>query len=106
MLELAFPAFVDQSFILQGIDIVTEGKRHNVCFQPFKHRTALRSGTAMGLLNRNLLAGLLLPISCERFVVILVQLTCRVIGDVQQFHRIFGRRFGGFSRSRSTGCRI
>jgi hypothetical protein len=67
-----------------------------VSFEPIDHRARLLAGAAVGHLNGDVLAGLLLPVLGECRIELLVQLPGRIVGDVQDrgVGQSIGRRVG------------
>jgi hypothetical protein len=66
------------------IDVVGQGQRNHVGFQAVDHSAALFAGTAVRLFDLQNVAGLGFPLFGEGGVDILVQLTGRIVGHVQQ----------------------
>lgn len=67
------------------VDVAGQGQGHHIGAQAVDHGTALLARTAMGLLDLHVVAGVrLLPETGELGVVVLVQLTGRVVGHVEQ----------------------
>ena len=59
--------------------LVFNGERDDIGFQTVGHRTRLLAGAAVRLADHHVVAGLLLPVRAERFVVLFVQLARWII---------------------------
>ena len=80
------------------VDVVRQREGDHVGRQSVDHRAGLFAGAAMRLADRQILAGLLLPVLFEGLVVVVVELAGRVVRDVEQ------GRFGAH-RCRCQQCR-
>ena len=75
-----------RSFAVFGdrVDVVGERERHDVGVETVDHRARLLARAAVRLADRDLLAGLRLPMLGEGRVECLVELARRVVGNVEQ----------------------
>ncbi len=71
-------------FLGNGVNVVRQRQRYDVRLQAVDYGAGLRAGPAVRLLNRDVLAGLGLPIFREGPVVVLIQLARGIVRDVQQ----------------------
>ena len=76
-------------FLASCVDVAGERQRHDVGVEPVDDGARLLAGAAVRLVDRDVLAGLLLPVLGEGRVVVLIELARRIVGDVEQ------RRLGG-----------
>ena len=67
------------------VDVVSERQRHDVGVEAVDHRARLRARASMRLLDRDLLAGLGLPMRREGRIEFAVHLAGRIVGHVEQF---------------------
>ena len=80
----------------ERVDVVGERQRDDVGGQAVDHRARLLARAAVRLADRDVLAGLLLPVLREGLVVVVVQLARRVVRDVEQ-RRLAARSAGASS---------
>ena len=66
------------------VDVGGERERHDIRREPVDHRAGLRARSAMRLLDRDRLAGVLLPFLDEGRVDRAVKLARRIIRDIEQ----------------------
>jgi len=78
------PVVRDKAAFADSIDVVREGQRDDVGLQAVDHGTGLLAGAAMRLPDRHVVARPGLVLARERGIEVLVQLTRRVVGHVQQ----------------------
>ena len=71
------------------VDVVSKCKSYHVCAQSVDQGPGLLAGAAVRLLDDNLVTGLSFPLTDERGVEVLLELACRIAGDIEQFD--FGR---------------
>ena len=99
--QAGLPSRRDQPGLLgDGVDVGGDAERHHVGLQPVDHRQRLLARAAVALVDGHVLAGLALPIGGEDGVVGLVELTRRIVADVQQCH--LPRRRQGAGRQRKA----
>jgi hypothetical protein len=72
--------------VVQGIHVGGQGQGHHIGLQAVDHRAGLLAGAAVGLLDGDSFVVPGLPVLGEGRVVFLVELTGRVVGDVEQGH--------------------
>ena len=85
-----------------GVDVGGKRQRHHVRIEPVDHGAGLLARAAVRLLDGHGLAGLRLPVLGEGLVELLVQLTGRIVGHVQQ-RRVGGRGRQGPQQRRDGG---
>jgi hypothetical protein len=88
---------------VQRIDIARQCQRHNVGLEPVDHRACLLARTAMGLLDRYILAGSCLPVPDEGLVEFGVKLAGRVVRHVKQCRLLSERRQGRHGKMPGNG---
>ena len=66
------------------IDVAGERQRHDVGLEAVDHRARLLARAAVRLLDRDVFAGLRLPVLGEGGVELLVELARRIVGDVEK----------------------
>jgi hypothetical protein len=67
-----------------GVNVVGECQGHDIRFQAIHPRLGLLGGATMRLLNGDHLAVFFLPVLGEGGVEVLIQLACRIIGNIQE----------------------
>ena len=82
--EALLPIGLDLAGLGDLVDVALKRQRHHVGFQAVDDGAGLLARAAMGLLDGDVLAGLGLPILGEGLVDGFVELTRRVVGDVEQ----------------------
>ena len=93
------PVARDQRAALgQDVDVVGLVHRDDVGLQPFDHAARLLAAAAVRLVQREHLAGGLLPVRREGRVVVLVELARHVVADVEQ------RLAGALRQGSNGGC--
>jgi hypothetical protein len=98
--EFILPARVNQSGALDGGNVPTQRQRHHIGVEAVNDRTRLLSGPAMGLLDHDIDAGLLLVFRGEKLVKLAVEFARRIVGNVQ---KMGVRRAGGRTGSKHAG---
>jgi len=83
-----------------GVDVIGQAQCHDIRIQAIDDRTALRTGAAVGLIDGDGLAGLLLPETGEFRVELLIKLPCRIIGDIEK-RLLLRQKRTGLQRSHS-----
>ncbi|MOA28380.1 hypothetical protein D3C78_1493200 [compost metagenome] len=92
MRQAGAPVLVDLAGVLDdGVDIALQRQRHHVGLKAVDNRARLLAGTAMRLLDGDVLTRIGLPLLGEGFVEILVEFTGRVVGHVEQLGLRGGR---------------
>ena len=84
MRQALLPVGMNETFCRNRIDVRRKRQGHDVGLETVDDRPRLFARTAVRLLDRNRLSGLGLPVFCKRCVEILVELACRIIGNVEQ----------------------
>ena len=88
------------------VDVIGQGQGHDVGTQTVDHPTGLLARAAVGLLDFHRVAGMILLPELDEFgVVVLIQLTRRVIRHVEQFV-ILGNRATGKHSTGHGGQRV
>ncbi len=83
--QTLLPAGVDQLLVqVEGIDVTRQCQGDDIGLQAIDHRAGLLAGATMGILDAHVFAGLGLPVLGEGGVVLLVELTGRIVGHVEQ----------------------
>ncbi|MNC36400.1 hypothetical protein D3C75_849210 [compost metagenome] len=77
------PVLIDASAFRDGIHVVSQRQGHDIGFDTVNDRRCLLTGTAVRLADHHVVAGFLFPVRRERFVVLIVQFTCRIVRHVQ-----------------------
>ncbi|MNP60847.1 hypothetical protein D3C76_1559690 [compost metagenome] len=72
MFVFLLPAFINQTALRNGVNVVSERQRDHVGLQSVDDRPALLARSAVRLLDRDLLSFFFLPIGREGFVIVLV----------------------------------
>ena len=70
-----------------SVDVVGQRQGYDIGLQTVNHRAGLLARSTVGLLDRDCLAGLRLPVFGESLVEILIQLARRIVGNIQQSGR-------------------
>ncbi|MPM54087.1 hypothetical protein SDC9_100860 [bioreactor metagenome] len=91
--QALLPIGLDETVLDQRVDVAAQRQRGHVGINTVDDGARLLARAAMRLLELHVLAGLALPVLGERLVVLHVQLTRRVIGNVQKADGI-GRQRG------------
>ena len=65
-------------------DVIAQCQRYDVGIKTVDDGTRLTAGAAMRLLDLDDFTGLALPVLGEGLVEIVVQLACRIVGNIQQ----------------------
>ena len=73
------PVFIDTTALSDRVDVVGQRQRNHIRFNTVNHRSRLLAGAAVRLADHHVVAGLLLPVRAERFVVLFVQLARWII---------------------------
>ena len=66
------------------VDVAGERQRHDIGVEAVDDRAGLLARAAMRLLDRDVFAGLGLPVGGEGLVEVLVELAGRIVGHVEQ----------------------
>ena len=90
--QALLPAGVHEAALLDGVDVVGERERGDIGIEAVDDRPRLGAGSAVRLLHRHGLPGLLAPVLGERRVELGVQLARGIVGHIQQLDRRRGRR--------------
>ena len=77
------PVLGDQAGRGDLVDVALKRQRHDVGLEAVDDGAGLGAGAAVGLLDGDRLAGLLLPVGGEGVVVGFVELAGRIVGDVE-----------------------
>ncbi|MNV68009.1 hypothetical protein D3C71_1608360 [compost metagenome] len=77
------PVFINTPALSDGVYVVGKRQGDHVRFDPVDDRGSLFTGAAMRLANHHVIPGLLLVMRRERFVVLIVKLTRRIVRHVQ-----------------------
>ena len=83
------PAIVDQSGILDCINVVFQGKCCHICRKSVGNLQRLFSRTAMRLDHIHTLAGFPFPVICKDLVVFLIKFSGWIIGHIDDLYLIF-----------------
>ena len=83
------PAIVDQTGILDGINVIFQGKCGYICRKSVGNLKCLLAGTSMRLDHIHTLAGFFFPVICKDLIVFLIKFSGWIIGHIDDLHVIF-----------------
>jgi hypothetical protein len=70
--------------LVNGINIVGQGQRHNIGSQTVNHRPALFARTTVGLADNHGFTGLRFPVAGKGSIIFLKELAGRIVGGIQE----------------------
>jgi hypothetical protein len=82
----------DQAALGDSVDVISQGQGDDIGFQPIDHRAGLLARAIVGLIDPYVLTGASPPIGREQAVEILVELSRRIVADIEQGRRRRGAR--------------